>query len=659
MERFKKTVLQRILKRSSHILFAVCLTILMGVVDMRSSYAANISPLPEKNILILHSDEEFIPANIDINQVFGQLLKQDPTMRVNLYSEYLDLRRFYDEKAYNNYVEILKTRYAEKRPDIVITVDIKAYKLAQTELKDVLKGVPLVFCMLPDTEASHIEKSAYVTGNFMNIDGKGTADLILKVNPNTKRIVLIAGAAPADETKLVDVQGDLKDLPANIELSVWKDKSIDELKSELKALSEDTAVIYVSIFQDSTGKVFIPREALKQLSEVSPVPIYGIFYTNVEYGLAGGSLFEFKEVARDASEKALAILRGTPPTALKIEKVTNTVYMNWNYMKQWGIKARQVPKDVTILHREYSFWETYKNQILGILMFITIETLLILFLLYQLKRRKSAEGKLEELNTELEDLVDARTAALVQAHQDLLIAEKHNTLNKLIRNLLHRINTPLGNNKTYMEMLMMELKEESQGSDELFTIAQNMKVNQSQLINVMDHMKTMLEIDSREEKQTADLYELLSEIFYDNFASTIEKSKTIVLLCYPQDKLTIPLNNFKIAISSMMLFAKQQRMINKDLPPAEILLFRHENSLEIKYVDGALNHLDSKEDAFDPFQYNNFKSSPVGMELTILYNTITLGLGGEIRLGSVENGDHCLEISVPLPLEESLAETEE
>ncbi len=356
-----------------------------------------------KNVLIIHSDEEFIPANVDINSTLQEVLKSDPNMQVNLFSEYLDARRLSSVELYDKKIKNLIERYSLNKPDIVIAIDLKAFTTIQNDLKPLLEKTPVVFCMLPEGTVDEKKLSPLITGNYMNIDGLGTAQLIQEIHPDTRRIAIISGVSPADTVKTEDIVHDLKSSAFPIPFDVVDQMSFSQLKTYVSTLEPGTVLMYSAIFQDVDGNLHIPREALRQLSDVSSVPIYGVFYTNMPFGLAGGSLFEFKEVARDAGKKALGILKGTPPSDFPINRVDNTRYMNWEYMQKWNIPENRLPQDVIVTNRHFTFWEQYWMAIVGTLAFLICETVLVAFLLNLLHLKKQAEKRILQRTEELSE----------------------------------------------------------------------------------------------------------------------------------------------------------------------------------------------------------------------------------------------------------------
>jgi hypothetical protein len=72
----------------------------------------------------------------------------------------------------------------------------------------------------------------------------------------------------------------------------------------------------VSLFRDESGKVYVPREVIEQLSALSAVPIYGAFDSYVGYGITGGSIESFTERGERLADLIAAAL--DRPTAAAV-----------------------------------------------------------------------------------------------------------------------------------------------------------------------------------------------------------------------------------------------------------------------------------------------------------------------------------------------------
>lgn len=200
---------------------------LVIIVGTSVSFAA-----PSKKILILHSDEEFIPANIEINKYFVEALRKTTKEPITFYSEYLDTVRFTTPEDFSEFKQILIKRYDGINPDIIVAIDYKAYLFAAEALTRDQPNKPIVFCMLPKSLFDMQKVPANATGSFMNIDIIGTLDLIEKLHPQVDKVSIIAGDGPSDDSKVEEISDRLKAHSVySFSVDFIRNKSISEFET--------------------------------------------------------------------------------------------------------------------------------------------------------------------------------------------------------------------------------------------------------------------------------------------------------------------------------------------------------------------------------------------------------------------------------------------
>ena len=78
------------------------------------------------------------------------------------------------------------------------------------------------------------------------------------------------------------------------------------------------------------------------------------------------------------------------------------IIVDWRQMRRWHLSEARLPPGSLILFREMSFWERYRAYIIATIVFILVQTALIVLLLLERKRRKQAGSSLARLyNLEL------------------------------------------------------------------------------------------------------------------------------------------------------------------------------------------------------------------------------------------------------------------
>jgi len=235
-----------------------------------------------------------------------------------------------------------------------------------------------------------------IAGVCLDYDIAGTIDLAINLQPNSRRLVPVAGVGDQDKYWFQKVEQVCARYP-RLQTVGLTNRSMPELMEAVRRLPRDSIVIYAAVFRDTTGQVFVPRDALKQLSQISGAPMYAAVDTYLGYGILGGVISSWETQGRHAAQIALRILAGEKPEAIPIEPSPPAKPMvDWRELKRWGISENLIPPGTIEAFRQPSFWESYRWYIVTALSLCLLETLLIVALLVQRRRRRLAESALRE-----------------------------------------------------------------------------------------------------------------------------------------------------------------------------------------------------------------------------------------------------------------------
>jgi hypothetical protein len=175
------------------------------------------------------------------------------------------------------------------------------------------------------------------------------------------------------------------------------------------------------MYRDSTGHVFVPRDALLDVARAANAPVYGLWENMLGQGMVGGHLMSFKAQGRMAGELGRRVLNGEKPGEIPIVyEGTNIYKFDWRQIKRWGLKESDLPPGSLIRFKEHSLWEDHKREVIGTVAAFCLLGLLIIFLLINLTRRRRAERSLAsrlEFETLLADL-SAQFVAVSAAEVD-------------------------------------------------------------------------------------------------------------------------------------------------------------------------------------------------------------------------------------------------
>ena len=91
---------------------------------------------------------------------------------------------------------------------------------------------------------------------------------------------------------------------------------LPRLLEELARLPARTIVIYLTIFEDGSGELFIPRDLAATISAAASAPVYGVYEPYVGRGIVGGYVESFEAIGRETARIALRVLAGASPESL-------------------------------------------------------------------------------------------------------------------------------------------------------------------------------------------------------------------------------------------------------------------------------------------------------------------------------------------------------
>ena len=367
------------------------LLILFAFPFLPSSVTAD--QISTKSVLILYGERLELPAIGAVQRGLDSGLKAGT--RVEIFSEFLDFARFPSNSQREELASHLKSRYAGKRFDVVVTVAGSALRFALDYRKSLFAGVPIIFCAVDRREIEGLDLPADVTGLPITFDFRGTLDLAFRLQPDTTEVVCIAGTARFDRLwaeecrKVLDEYGKKGWFIGTGPLA--------ETLSGIHSLPSTDIVLYISVCRDGRGESFVPMEVAGSVVRESNVAVYGLASNQLERGIVGGSLFDFGAHGEETGRLCQKILSaGNLDSGHPQPAKPNALSVNWHALQKWNIAESLVPENATIRFREHSLWEEHGGFVIGVILFAVIATVLILILLRNLARLRRTRRELND-----------------------------------------------------------------------------------------------------------------------------------------------------------------------------------------------------------------------------------------------------------------------
>ena len=403
----------------------VALCIIVCLVAISSANAAEAGRA--KRVLMLFSGSQFAPGSALVEKSVQQVLQQGlPT--VEFYAEHLDANRFPEERHYRLFREYLQEKYAQNPPEVIVAFLITKFELAGRLPAELFPGIPVVVGALTEEEVPREGFGNHVTGVVQRIDFAGALELILKLQPETERIVVIGGTAPLDRRYLSRTEEAARSIAGRVQFEYWTTYSVAEMREAVASLPPGTVIFFTTVFRDATGKTFLPAPVASMLAVSSSVPVYVVADSLIGGGTVGGLVAHLEALGRRLGERAQQVLGGTAPASLPIEVRKDGVPMfDWRALKRWGISESRLPPDSILRFRELTIWQNYRWQIIAVGVFCLAQSALISGLLIQRRRRRLAEREAASL-----------AGRLITAHEDerrRLARELHDDLTQRLARL--------------------------------------------------------------------------------------------------------------------------------------------------------------------------------------------------------------------------------
>ena len=389
---------------------------------------------------MLDASDPSEPAAQAFGRVARESLKRQTPRPIEFYPEFLDSLRFQDALYEAELVAFLTQKYKARPPDLVVTIYPQALQFMAQHRGELWPGTPGVFVGVPDDLPLARTPPPGFTGVLTRVDIAGTIELALRLQPDTRRIVVVSGASDFDRLWRTRAEDALRAFAGRVAPLYFDGVAIPDLAKSLARLSSGDIVLFTTVFQDMNGQTWLPNDALRQISHASSVPVYATFEPSLGNGAVGGSMVALDAQATRAGELAFAIVSGRRPESLPVEPSPPAVpRIDWREFERWHLSESRLPKGTVVMFRSTSIWAEYRGRIIVAAVVLVLQSVLIATLLVERQHRRRAELRAQRRGVEL-------------AHASRLAA-----VGEITAAIAHQINQPLGaiqSNADAAEMLL-------------------------------------------------------------------------------------------------------------------------------------------------------------------------------------------------------------
>lgn len=360
--------------------------------------------------LMLFSNDSLLPAGNAVASSFQRTLEAENPNGVEIFIEFLDADRFPGPAHEARIASLLRDKYASIPINLAIAIGPQALEFLSQRRASLFPGTPLIFAGINETSIAQQGLPPNSTGVVSRFDPARTLELALRLQPDARQVVIVTGASTFDKRWDAVAREQLAPYADRLEVTHLSGLPLPLLLDELAQLPPRTIVIYLTIFEDGTGQLFVPRDLTADISAAASAPVYGVYDTYLGRGIVGGYMESFEAIGRETARIALRILAGEAPESLPPVAVeTQTFMVDWRQLQRWDLDEANLPPGTIVRFAEPSLWQRYRHEIVAAIAVLMLQSAMIVALLLQRRRRWFAEESLRESEERYRDVVETQT----------------------------------------------------------------------------------------------------------------------------------------------------------------------------------------------------------------------------------------------------------
>jgi signal transduction histidine kinase len=608
--------------------FALILAFSLSAGLARPCVAAE--PVRQRSILVLEEVDFRSPFYSEIFAGIRAAAKAGRQGGTAIYGESLDLTRFPGQDYEASLVDHLKTKYARRPVDVIVSIGVASAKFLKAWKQDIWPAPPIVYGFVPDL--------AEVRALFL----PNTTAIFAKVSPTQS---LVAARAVVSDLRSVVLVGDAwknplvyghwkqdfaAAMPA-LEVTDLSGLTLREVRKRVAALPDRSAILTSAMYSDGEGTYYLPAAALALVAEAANRPIVITSDTFLGRAGVGGFLLLPEIIGREAGQVALRILDGEAASSIPSVVGDNVKpIFDGRQLKLWNASEADLPPGSEVRFREKTFWEQYYWQSLTVAIVILMQALMITGLLHERRLRYSAE-------------VEARQRMSELAHMN-----RHATAGELSASIAHEISQPLAAILINAETAEQMLKKPAPDIAEIREILDNIRRDDRRASEIIRRLRQFLK-KAPSETREVDLNDTVAEVFRFLSVQALTHDVQLVTDLSPGeirvsgDKVQLQQAILNLVVNAIDAAANLPEDRRRIVGQTKLV---NGNAVLVSIIDAGNGILaDEVTEIFKPFFTTKTQGMGIGLSIA---RTIVEAHGGRIWAENAPDGGAVFHISLPL-----------
>jgi len=573
-------------------------------------FRATAEPLP-RNILIVDESAADSPFGRRFKDQIHSTLDAESVQAYAMYAEYLDFGHFTGPSYVSALETYLTNKYRDKPISLIVALGSDALKFSARLRATLWPSAPIVFVTFDEIAAKDLAALPNTTGVIATRPFQDMVKAARLLVPDLAQIALIGDLLKRQPLR-GQYQQDVQQVAKELDVTNLSDLPLYEIRKQIAALHDDTAIVYIPIYRDSTGASHNPAEALKTIADSANRPIVVDSEDFIGTGATGGFVMSAEKLGREAGQTVARIFNGESASSIPVvTKNFNTPVFDARKLKQWGISESSLPAGSVVRFRQLNAWDLYRWQILTIVIIIPLQSVIIGWLYYEHRRRRAAERDSRQHLLEVAKMDRAMTASAMSA------------------SIAHELNQPLGailNNAEAAELL---LSARLPDREQLKEILADIRRDDARAAEIIKRLRALLKHADLEAKEI-DLAEVVNDTVR-LFEHQAEQQGVVLIIRSVPDNVWVRAD--RVHIQQVILNVAMNAMDAMQALPLgarelEVDVSRHNGDVMVSIRDTGTGIPEDKLDSiFEPFVTTKKQGTGIGLSIA---RTIMSTYGGKI-----------------------------
>ena len=350
-----------------------------------------------KEVLLIHSYHKGYVWSDDISKTIEKNFEEHKN--IELTTVYMDAKRIDDSSYLENLSRLYKQQFEGRKFDLIIVSDNNAFDFMIKYYDFLFKNIPVLFCGINNFHKVLLDENdmyKYMSGVSEKVDLEKNFELISKLHPKLKNLLIINDTSNTGYAIKRDLEPIIQKYKKKYNIEYTDDLEIKNLQKKVSNLDKENSVIlFVLLFKDTTGKFFTHKQSFDEVKRVSEVPIYGLWDFYLNNGIVGGLLTSAIAQGENISKMAFDVLNGKKITDIPIlEKSPNLYMFDYNELKKFNLDVSEHMENPLIINEPNTIYKEHTKFFIIAIITIFLLSTIVVILRANIQRREKLELEL-------------------------------------------------------------------------------------------------------------------------------------------------------------------------------------------------------------------------------------------------------------------------